>query len=137
MPQIAGDAHTRRSFDLGTNPRGELENISQESNMPEKSHPTAEEILELEDWNWPSPRVHEIARELCLAVGAAERYEETLTDRDPLRLMDATGLWQRACELAEALRGLQSGPLPPLVEDALAKVDAASDVRMVSSEPSG
>ncbi len=103
--------------------------------MAARTDPPPEALLALDEWSWSSPRAHELARELCLAVAEAERYE-TRADEDPVRLLDATGQWQVACELAETLRREHPGPLPAVVEDALAAVDAAGDVRLVSSEPS-
>jgi hypothetical protein len=92
----------------------------------------AEEILA---WDWPGEVARQLARDLVAAVADAEELEHQGADIETERWRLAQGRWRTAVDLAELLRQTTPEPYPFIVEDCLARVDAAADVRALRVDP--
>jgi transcriptional regulator of acetoin/glycerol metabolism len=90
-----------------------------------------EEILA---WDWPGENARQLARDLCAAVADAEELEHQGSDPETERYRLAQGRWRSALDLADLLRRATPEPYPPAVEDCLARIDAAVDVRALRFE---
>ena len=91
----------------------------------------AEEVL---SWDWPGEASRQLARDLCAAVADAEELEHQGSDVEADRWRMAQGRWKTAADLADLLQRTTPEPYPAIVEDCLARIDAAIDVRALRVE---
>jgi hypothetical protein len=89
---------------------------------------------EIREWDWPGEVPRQLARDLCAAVADAEELEHGGADIEQDRWRMAQGRWKTAADLADMLRRTAPEPYPPVVEDCLARIDAAVDVRALRVE---
>lgn len=96
-----------------------------------------------ETWDWINARSAALASELLTLVAAAEGAQVNGEDEVDLAIdveletddLVSRAHWTRAVEIAETLQDLESGPLPPSVEDALGRASAAADVLGIMAAP--
>ena len=80
----------------------------------------------LQTWKWYSHESEALCESLVRAVAEAERVAGDLSE--PQRLsVGRLSYWQWALALAEEVRRREPAPHPTLVEDALARVDEATE----------
>lgn len=94
-------------------------------------------IESITSFDWVNPRAAEIARELCIAVAAAEQAEgKHEFDPEQDTSLEVRAHWSRAVALAEDFRRVSDEEaLPTVVSDALGRIDAAADVYLLTQAP--
>lgn len=89
-------------------------------------------VAGLSRWRWISPRSASLGTELVRAVAAAEQVATELDDQLPTQLPRSEivrmqrAYWRRALTLAMELRQHEPAPHPTVIEEALARIEAAA-----------